>query len=64
MQAVDAAASLDQFLQRGDVQSYVKAARPLVEAAKAGNTTAALTFQLLSQSNPQALKYLDTNEEK
>lgn len=64
MQAVDAAASLDQFLQRGDVQSYVKAARPLVEAAKAGNTTAALTFQLLSQSNPQALKYLDTNKEK
>lgn len=59
MGAVDTAVKLNQIFQRGDVQSYVQAAKPLIEAAKQGNPGAILTFQMLSQSNPEALRYLE-----
>lgn len=61
MSAVDAAAALNKAYQssspkfRADVEK-------LMDLAAKGNPTAILTFQLLSQSNPEALKHLNQGE--
>lgn len=61
MSAVDAAAALNKAYQssspkfRADVEK-------LMDLASKGNPTAILTFQLLSQSNPEALKHLNQGE--
>lgn len=62
MGAVDTAVKLNKVLQSEGPQKFAKDIRPIIEAAKKGNPAAALTFQLLSQSNPEALKDLDTGE--
>lgn len=62
MAAADAAMKLDQVLQQKGPQEFMQNAAPLIEAAQKGNPSAILTFQLLSKSNPQALKYLNQGE--
>lgn len=59
MGAVDFATWLNKVYQSEGAQSFVQGAQPLVDAARKGNPAAILTFQLLSQSNPQALRHLD-----
>ncbi len=62
MGAVDTARSLNDIYSREGVQKFVSEIQPIIEAAKQGNPSAILTFQLLSQSNPEALKHLDQGE--
>jgi hypothetical protein len=59
MGAVDTAVWLNQKFASGDLKGYADAATSLMEQAKKGNPQAVLTFQMLSQSNPEALKYLE-----
>lgn len=61
MEAVDTAVKLNQLYQRDNVQSFVQAAKPIVDAAKKGNPAAVLTFQFFSESNPEALRFLEPN---
>ncbi len=61
MGAVDAAVSVGKILQSEGPQSFINAARPIMEAARKGNASAVLTMQFLSQSNPEAMKYLEEN---
>lgn len=62
MGAVDTAVSLNKLLQSGAVQDFQAQAKPLMDAVRKGDPTAVLTFQMLSQSNPDALKYLEQGE--
>ncbi len=63
MGAVDTAVKLNKLYQSQGVQSFIEAAQPVIDAARKGNPSAILTFQMLSQSNPEALRYLDQNNE-
>ena len=59
MSAVDATIKLNKVLQSEGVQSYVRAVKPIADAAARGNASAALTMQFLQQSNGTSLKELE-----
>lgn len=59
MGAVDTAAYLSKLYRSDNVQKFMQDAAPFIDQARKGNPAAILTFQLLSQSNPEALQYLD-----
>lgn len=44
------------------VQGLVQAAKPVLDAARKGNASAVLTFQLLNQSNPKAIQLLNQQD--
>lgn len=46
----------------GGVQALLESARPVIDAARKGNPSAVLTFQIMSESNPEAVKYLQRQE--
>lgn len=62
--AVDTAKRLNAIYESEGVQALKREVQPLLDAAKRGNPAAILTFQLMSQSNPQALKHLDDEGQK
>ena len=64
MGAVDTAIALDKAFKKDGVQSWVKAAKPIYDQAKKGNPSAVLTFQIFSESNPEALQYLEDGSMK
>ncbi len=62
--SVDFAAKLNQVMKEEGPQEFMKQVQPLVDAARKSNPAAILTLQLLTKSNPEALKYLQPQEEK
>lgn len=62
MSAVDTAAQLEESFQKEGIQQFVRAARPIMNAASQGDPAAAITFQFLSESNPDAIKALEQQE--
>lgn len=62
--SVDFAAKMNQVLKEEGPQEFVKQVQPLIDAAKQANPAALLTLQLLTRSNPKALKYLQPQEEQ
>ncbi len=62
MRAVDLAIKLEQQFQRPNIKDYIDAARPIVELAKQGNPTAIVTFQILSEMNPQSVRALQSQD--
>lgn len=44
------------------VQGLVTAAKPLIDAARKGDSTAALTFQILNQTNPRVLEIINQQD--
>ncbi len=64
MSAVDAASKLNSVYQTEGAQKFMQQMTPVINAAKSGDANAALIYQLLRKSNPDALKNLDLEEEK
>jgi len=62
MGVVDTAVKLNKLSQSGAMQDFRAQAMPILELARQGNPAAILTFQMLSESNPEALKYLQSPE--
>lgn len=60
MAAVEAAGGLNEIYQREGIQQFIAKSKPIRDAALKGNPAAIATFQILSQSNPQAIEALET----
>ena len=48
--------------QSGGAQALIEAARPIIDAARQGNASAILTFQILNQSDPRAVEILNKQD--
>lgn len=57
--AVDATVKLNQLYQQSGAEAFISKMQPIIDAARSGNTDAALIYQLVSQTNPEAMKYVE-----
>lgn len=60
--AAKTADSIIKAYKSDGVQGLIKAAKPVIDAARKGDPAAVMTFQILSQSNPKALEALNQQD--
>ncbi len=63
MSAIDKLVVLEKIYEKQGPKQFLRAAKPIFDAAQKGNIAAALTFQFLDEGHPELLQSLQTSEE-